>query len=226
MRPIFSAFSKLAPQFRPISKIRCRDATMKRKSCTLWQVKLSALHINLLNFSRLDRQPFKASPPIIIHCILLSALSIGACNVTNSQKSPASTGATISMNFDSWYKSFIRHRDYKSCTRDLALLDPSLNERSDWAAGERRFFVAMPVIDPIILADMSPTAYVPGLESCNVAPGYPHPRDIGNLTENSPQPQTAEARACSHAAMNYLAAYNKARAMRHPAATAELCSNR
>ena len=146
---------------------------------------------------------------------LAAAFLVTACG-TSSETATAGK-------FDEWYHSFVKDRHYSTCTQEIARLDPSRDEKADWDAGKRQFYVKI-WSDPRIMMDTAAGPYVPGLENCdgaNIAAG----RDIGRLEDVS-TPLTPDVQACSKAAFAYLASYNSLRAKRHPTAEKEFCSAR
>lgn len=142
------------------------------------------------------------------------ALLITACGTASSN----SAG-----NFDTWYKSFVTKRHHDTCPQEIARLDPLRDEKVDWDAGRRQFFIQMP--DPLVVADFPIGPFVPGLENCNVLPTYPAERDVKKLWDVT-APETPDLEACRKAAFSYLASYNSLRAKRHPVAAKQLCSGR
>ena len=165
----------------------------------------------------------QSSSPAFASTTLLLATAIvllaSACGTR-----AASSSASVSVGaFDRWYRSFIKDRHYTSCVQEIAQLDPSRDEKADWDAGRRQFYVKA-WSDPRIVMDTAGGRYVPGLENCdgaNIAAG----RDIGKL-EDVFAISTPGAEACTKAAFAYVASYNSLRAKRHPIAARELCLGR
>jgi len=147
---------------------------------------------------------------------LAAAFLVTACG-TSSETATAGK-------FDEWYQSFVKDRHYSTCTQEIARLDPSHDEKADWDAGKRQFYVEI-WKDPRIMTDTAVGPYVPGLENCVISANYAADRDVGRLEDVS-TPLTPAVQACSKAAFAYVASYNSLRAKRHPTAEKEFCSAR
>lgn len=157
---------------------------------------------------------------------LAAVLLATACGNSSSNPTTSPGKQVAARNFDEWYKSFVINRHYKTCVQEIARLDPSADEQADWDAGERQLFVGMPGPGNQVMADMSPTPFVPGLEICNIPSNYTATRNIWNLEDSSSEPATPEVKACTKAALAYLSSYNSLRVKRHPSVQKELCSGR
>jgi hypothetical protein len=161
--------------------------------------------------------------------VLVIAFTVFGCRGAALPKSSSAISTFSTVNrFDKWYKSFVSHRDYRSCPQQIAEMDPRHDEQLDWTARERRFFVAMPTYNPDIATDVAQTPYVPALRECDVAINISHPRDIGDLESFSGQPPSLAKQNCFDAAYQYLEEYNEIRASRHPEAVKKLgiCSSK
>lgn len=160
----------------------------------------------------------KASSSLLFAPVIILLASACGSSSTSASES-ARTGA-----FDAWYQSFLKDRNYSTCSQEIAGLDPSRDEKADWDARKRQFYVEISS-DPRITTDTASSSYVPGLKDCVINANYAADRDVGRLEDVS-VPPTPVTQGCTKAAFDYVTAYNSLRAKRHPTAEKQLCSGR